>query len=35
MNDWWIAAVTLTFAAATWFLAALADWLQGGRDERN
>ena len=35
MNDWWIAAATLSFAAATWFLLILAERLQGARDERN
>lgn len=35
MNDWWMIAVTLSFAAATWCLLVLAERLQGARDERN
>jgi hypothetical protein len=35
MNDWWIAAVVLSFAAATFLLLTVVDRLQGARDERN
>jgi urea transporter len=31
MNDWWIAGVTLAFAATAWLLVLLARWLEGDR----